>query len=195
MTPNYIYKIENSLGRSLDQISPEENYAEENEALIYLIRDMMKDVIDEGTGKTLRKTYEFYSPVAGKTGTTNNFTDAWFIGFTPQVAIGVWVGMDNPAVSIKKYGSRAALPIFAKSIKKIYDFGEYSLGSSNRELDKKLDWEKPSKGIAIKQLCKESMKIANKYCSNKADIKEEYFLKDHIPYDKCNIKSHISRYK
>ena len=195
MTPNYIYKIENSLGRSLDQISPEENYAEENEALVYLIRDMMKDVMDEGTGEALRKTYKFYSPVAGKTGTTNNFTDAWFIGFTPQVAIGVWVGMDNPAVSIKKYGSRAALPIFAKSIKKIYDFGEYSLGSSTRELDKKLDWEKPNKGITTRKLCKESMKIANKYCSNKTDIKEEYFLKDYIPYDKCNIKSHISRYK
>ena len=81
----------------------------------------MRDVIrDGGTGSSLRWKYKFYSPIAGKTGTTNNFTDAWFVGATPQVTIGVWVGMDNPAVSIKKYGSQAALPIFARSIKKIY---------------------------------------------------------------------------
>jgi len=195
MTPNYIYKIENSLGRLLDKIEPEENYAEDNEALIYLIRDMMKDVIKDGTGKSIREKYGFYAPVAGKTGTTNNFTDAWFIGFTPQVAIGVWVGMDNPAVSIKKYGSRAALPVFAKSIKKIYDFGEYSLGNATRELDEDMDWKKPSKGITTKKICNESMRIANKYCSNKAEVQNEFFLDNYIPYDKCNIKSHLSRYK
>jgi penicillin-binding protein 1A len=103
--------------------------------------------------------------------------------------------MDNPAVSIKKYGSRAALPIFAKSIKKIYDFGEYSLGSTNRELNKTMDWKKPSRGIVTKKICKQSMKIANKYCKNKSEVKDEFFLDNYIPYDKCNIKSHLSRYK
>ena len=104
-----------------------------NEGVVYIIRDMMKDVIlkKKGTGRSLITKYNFDgNAVAGKTGTTNNFTDAWFIGFTPQLAIGVWVGMDNPAVSLgnKVYGSKAALPIFAKSLKKIYDYGKYSLG-------------------------------------------------------------------
>ena len=194
--PNYIYKIDNNLGTTLKDIDIEDNYANPNEATIYLIRDMMRDVIRDGTGQKLRWKYKFYSPVAGKTGTTNKFTDAWFVGFTPQVCIGVWVGMDNPAVSIKKYGSDAALPIFGETITRIYGFGEYSLGDSRvRKLDKELDWNLPDKGIVERKICKESLKIANKYCKNKAGLIDEIFLEHHIPNDKCNIKSHISRYK
>ena len=103
--------------------------------------------------------------------------------------------MDNPAVSINKFGGQAALPIFAKSIKKIYDFGEYSLGNHSRKLDDNLDWEKPDKGIVSKELCKESMKIANKYCKNKAGVINDFFLENYIPYNQCSIKSHLSRYK
>ena len=196
MRPNYFYKIDNNLGSTIKELDFEDNYANPNEASIYLIRDMMRDVVRDGTAQSLRWKYKFNSPVAGKTGTTNNRTDAWFVGFTPQVCIGVWVGMDNPAVSIKKYGSEAALPIFAETIKKIYDFGEYSLGNEkSRELDSKLDWEFPKSGIVTKEICKESLKISNKYCNTKSGVQNEIFLENHIPSDKCNIKSHISRFK
>ena len=194
--PTYIYKIDNSLGETLTSIDIDDNYANENEAAIYLIRDMMRDVIRDGTGQKLRWKYKFYGPVAGKTGTTNKFTDAWFIGFTPQVCIGVWVGMDNPAVSIKKYGSEAALPIFGDAITKIYGFGEYSLGDGQvRKLDENLDWALPDEGIVYKKICKESLKIESKYCKNRAGLIDEIFLENHIPNSKCDIKSHISRYK
>ena len=194
--PKYINRIENSLGKVLDNNMTEQEFAEKEEALIFIIRNMMKDVINSGTGSSLRWKYKFDSPVAGKTGTTNGFTDAWFVGFTPQLAIGVWVGMDNPAVSINKFGSQAALPIFAKSIKKIYDFGEFSLGNDEvRKLDKDLDWSKPLEGVIDKKICKKSMKLPNKYCKSRDGLVDEIFLEGFIPNEVCDIKTHISRYK
>ena len=76
----------------------------------YLMTDMLRAVIEEGTGRRVRALRR---PVAGKTGTTNNLFDAWFIGYTPQIATGVWVGYDNARDLGKiETGSRAASPIF-----------------------------------------------------------------------------------
>jgi penicillin-binding protein 1A len=72
---------------------------------------MLEDVVNFGTGMGARALGR---PAGGKTGTTNNFTDAWFMGFTPQITAGVWVGFDDKRVSLGKSetGSRAALPIW-----------------------------------------------------------------------------------
>ena len=58
-------------------------------------------------------------PCAGKTGTTNQQTDAWFVGFTPEISMGVWIGMDDKRISLGNnlYGSSAALPVFAETMK------------------------------------------------------------------------------
>ena len=98
---------------------------------------MMKDVIDSGTGGKIRWKYKFNAPMAGKTGTTNNKTDAWFVGFTPQIAIGIWIGIDDPSISLgeKQYGSSAALPIFAESIKEIYLESENVLRTINNYMN------------------------------------------------------------
>jgi len=78
----------------------------------YLITDMMKAVVDEGSGFRAR---ELGRPVAGKTGTTNGFMDAWFVGFSPGQATGVWVGYDRPdALGRNETGSRAAAPIWVE---------------------------------------------------------------------------------
>lgn len=72
--------------------------------------DMLQGVIQEGTGKQAR---QLNIPIAGKTGTTNDFRDALFVGFSPSVATGVWVGMDNfSPLGLKETGARAALPIW-----------------------------------------------------------------------------------
>jgi penicillin-binding protein 1A len=78
---------------------------------------MMEGVIKRGTGRKLR---DLNLPLAGKTGTTNKNMDAWFLGFTSQLVIGVYVGFDEPK-SLGKYetGAKAALPIFKKFIKKV----------------------------------------------------------------------------
>jgi penicillin-binding protein 1A len=82
----------------------------------YQLTTMLQGVVERGTGKKLKK---LGLNLAGKTGTTNDNTDAWFIGFTSNLVIGVYVGMDNPQ-PLGKYetGSKAALPIFEEFVKK-----------------------------------------------------------------------------
>ena len=81
----------------------------------YQITSLLEGVVKRGTGKKLKK---LKLNLAGKTGTTNENTDAWFIGFTSNLVVGVYVGMDNPS-TLGKYetGSKTALPIFEKFIK------------------------------------------------------------------------------
>ena len=82
----------------------------------YQITSILQGVINRGTGKKLKK---LGLNIAGKTGTTNENTDAWFIGFTSNLVIGVYVGMDNPEPLGKfETGSKAALPIFEDFVKK-----------------------------------------------------------------------------
>ncbi len=75
---------------------------------------MLKNVIDEGTGNTLRSTYQIRSEIAGKTGTSQDYTDAWFISYSPNLVIGTWVGAMDPEVhfhSSNGSGSKLALPV------------------------------------------------------------------------------------
>jgi len=84
-----------------------------------LMATMLRSVIDNGTGKSLRTIYGVQSEFGGKTGTAQNFSDAWFIAFNPEIIIGVWSGFFNPNIhfnSSNGYGSRASLPIFGKLI-------------------------------------------------------------------------------
>tara|TARA_B100002051_G_scaffold34643_2_gene27899 strand:- start:1992 stop:4184 length:2193 start_codon:yes stop_codon:yes gene_type:complete len=179
--PLMISSITDSDGRSLktyDAISEEVA----DEKTIYILRDMMKSVIDKGTGGSLRWRYKFYNPAAGKTGTTNSKTDAWFVGFTTDIAIAIWVGLDDPSMKLgsKQYGSKAALPIFAKTIKDIYDLGEYEFNGEKIILDSKSDWDIPD-GILQKNICNESCCLATDWCESY----NEYFLEDNIPLEKC----------
>jgi penicillin-binding protein 1A len=75
------------------------------------VTSLLKSVVTEGTGKG---ALGLGKPLAGKTGTTNNYVDAWFIGYAPSIVTGVWVGYDNPKASLgdKETGARAALPIW-----------------------------------------------------------------------------------
>lgn len=84
----------------------------------YIVTDLLKAVISQGTGKrALALTH--LAPLAGKTGTTNDYTDAWFVGYSPKITTGVWVGKDNhTSLGRKESGSRAALPIWMDYMKK-----------------------------------------------------------------------------
>jgi penicillin-binding protein 1A len=80
----------------------------------YLITHMMMDVIQRGTGKRARSIGR---PLAGKTGTTNNFQDAWFVGYAPNLAVGVWVGFDSvERLGKRESGAHAALPIWTQFV-------------------------------------------------------------------------------
>ena len=81
--------------------------------------------VERGTGQALRRL-GYWGPVAAKSGTTNNYRDAWFIGYTPSLAVGVWVGFDDGR-SIGLPGSRAALPIFGRFL--VDAQGRYGTGA------------------------------------------------------------------
>jgi len=182
-SPTAISHIEDSYGRVLKTyVSEQEEVVDES--LNYLMLDMMKDVIDAGTAGSIRWKHKFKAPMAGKTGTTNNKTDAWFIGFTPQIVIGVWVGLDDPLISLgkKQYGSRAALPIFVDAIKEIYESKSYRSNSEIVYLNSKLDWNKPSDIVDMK-ICDETYKKASKFCKTTTEI----YLKNNTPTDECDI--------
>jgi penicillin-binding protein 1A len=79
---------------------------------------MLEDVVDRGTAAAARTTYGVRFPVGGKTGTTDDFKDAWFVGFTTSVVAGVWVGEDQPSpIGREGYGARYALPIWSEFIR------------------------------------------------------------------------------
>ena len=102
----------------LDYPKIEDNYEQViSRQTAYQVTSILEGVIKRGTGKKLR---DLKLNLAGKTGTTNENTDAWFVGFTSNLVIGVYVGMDNPQ-PLGKYetGSKAALPIFKEFIEKV----------------------------------------------------------------------------
>ncbi len=109
-------------------IDREDNIIEENipktkrvleKNVAYQMIHVMKGVVDGGTASRIR-SLGFKRPTAGKTGTTNDSTDAWFIGFVPDLVTGVWVGFDDPK-STRKTGAEAALPIWADFMKAVVD--------------------------------------------------------------------------
>jgi 1A family penicillin-binding protein len=87
-------------------------------AVAFQMTSMLRDVIERGTGAPAR-TLGVRGPVAGKTGTTDDYHDAWFVGYTSSIVVGVWVGFDQPApIGREGYGARVALPIWADFMKR-----------------------------------------------------------------------------
>ncbi|MEE8394513.1 MAG: penicillin-binding transpeptidase domain-containing protein, partial [bacterium] len=113
MQPIYIRRIEDSRGNTLQSSRPEGEQVI-SPATAYLVADMLQDVVRQPFGTGHRALRGFDRPAAGKTGTTQNYTDAWFIGFIPQMVAGVYVGFDDPKKSLgpSESGGRAAAPIW-----------------------------------------------------------------------------------
>jgi len=148
-----------------------------NRATSYIITDMLEDVINKGTGGSARWKFNFTEPAAGKTGTTDNYTDAWFVGFTPLITAGVWVGLDDPQLKLGngQTGAHAALPFWAEFMKTVYD----TLNLPANE------FKQPPEVIRL-QICEESGKIATNSCPKV--VNEVFNIKFH-PTEQCDIHS------
>jgi penicillin-binding protein 1A len=86
----------------------------------YIITNMLESVVNEGTGRGAR-LMGFTEPAAGKTGTTNDYTDGWFVGYTPEIAVGVWTGFDKKKTMGRNMtGARASLPTWTAVMKAYY---------------------------------------------------------------------------
>lgn len=114
--PSLIRRVVDADGAVLFESAETERQAIEP-ITAYLMADMLRGVIDAGTGAGARR-YGFTLPAGGKTGTTNDYKDAWFVGFTPSVVAGVWIGFDQPR-TIRRggYASELAVPLWARFMK------------------------------------------------------------------------------
>ena len=121
--PMYITKIEDKNGNVVQRFAPQESEAM-SEVTAYKMVELMKGVVQSGTGVRLRYLYKFDNPIAGKTGTTQNQSDGYFMGITPDLTTGVWVGAEDRSVHFRStelgQGSRTALPIWALYMQKVY---------------------------------------------------------------------------
>jgi len=138
--------------------------------LAEIMTNMMQDVVVRGTGASIRAS-GWTRPAAGKTGTTNNYTDAWFVGYTPQISCGVWVGTDR-SISMGRgiTGSRGAIPIWLPVMRSLH-----------RDLPVQ-DFE--TTGILeVKEVCSVSRGLAGIYCPNPYN---EFFMPEVFP-DVCTM--------
>jgi penicillin-binding protein 1A len=108
--PILIKSIVDGKGNLLESYEPQPQEAIDK-ITAYLVTSLLKSVVDEGTGRGARGLNK---PLAGKTGTTNNYVDAWFVGYSPSIVAGVWVGYDNAQASLgdRETGARSSLPIW-----------------------------------------------------------------------------------
>lgn len=134
VAPLLVTKIENNEGEVVATFRPRMNEVISAESS-YKMLDMLKAVVDQGTAGRLRYKYKMEGDIAGKTGTTNNNSDGWFIGFVPRLVSGCWVGGENRDIHFDKMsmgqGATMALPIWANYMKKVY--ADKSLGYKNTE--------------------------------------------------------------
>jgi penicillin-binding protein 1A len=123
--PRLFVRIENSRGEVLWQPSPPPQRAVDP-GVAFLLTDMLREALDRGTGYAARNpaigNLPFTIPAAGKTGTTNDATDVWFIGYTPDLIAGVWIGFDTPQPIMRgATGGTLAVPIWARVMRTAYE--------------------------------------------------------------------------
>jgi len=171
--PFAITKIEDRYGNIIKEYYPDRKEVLSEETA-YLMTSLMQTVMDRGTGGSARWKYKFNRPAAGKTGTTQGWSDAWFVGFTPQIAAGCWFGVDDFKVPLGpgQDGSRAALPAWARFMKAAHDTLELPVEKFN----------KPS-GIEDIEICTVTKKMPLPACP----VEVEIFKKGTEPTQKCKV--------
>jgi penicillin-binding protein 1A len=155
-----------------------------SETTAYLMASMLADVVDAGTGGGVRRA-GFTLPAAGKTGTTNEFRDSWFVGFTPRLTAGVWVGFDQPHTILPRgFASEVAVPIWGTFMK------EATRGHRR-------EWLRKPSTVVSANVCRLSGKLPTEGCehaevlldngdvSRQSMVYTEYFAKGTQPTSSC----------
>lgn len=154
--PIFVTRIEDKNGHVLDQFTPKTDEAMSQQDA-YVMVNMMEGVVEYGTGVRIRYKYKLMNPIAGKTGTTQNNSDGWFIGITPDLVSGCWSGFEDRAIHFEnmEYGQGAteALPVWALYMQKVY--ADKTLGISQG------DFPKPDKPLTIEIDCNKYKKQQN----------------------------------
>ena len=187
-TPILIRRVETTEGEVLFSASPHVDRAV-SESTAFLITNMMADVVNSGTGWQARRV-GFTLPAAGKTGTTNDYHDAWFVGYTPHLATGVWLGYDQPQTIMRNgYAGDLAVPLWGRFM------------SVATRGDKPDNFKAP-RTITSATICRISGKRATGDCYDQASVDKdgnvvtgksvytEYFVRGTEPEDYCDYHTH-----
>jgi membrane carboxypeptidase/penicillin-binding protein len=183
--PILIRRVEDRDGNVLLNEEPQLSRAF-SETTSFLMANMLADVVNAGTGYRARAT-GFNLPAAGKTGTTNDYVDAWFVGFTPRLVAGVWVGFDQPQTIVSGgYGGELAVPLW----------GEFMKVATKGN---KSEWLKRPSNVVGVDICRMSGKRPSDGCSHvevmtktgehqiRSMVYTEYFAAGTEPYDSCRL--------
>jgi len=184
-TPVLIRRVEDRSGHVIFE-NHDTSHRAISDVTAFLMSSMLADVINAGTGSTARRA-GFTLPAAGKTGTTNDFNDAWFVGYTPHLVAGVWVGFDQPHTILPRgFAADLAVPMWAKFMK------------AATKGDKP-DWLLPPRGVTSASVCRISGKLATDGCQDvevitpddrvehRSMVYTEYFAAGTEPTTYCDL--------
>ena len=183
--PTLIRRVEDLEGQVLFE-GKEEPRRVVSETTAFLLTSMLADVVNQGTAYKARQV-GFTLPAAGKTGTTNDYVDAWFVGFTPSLATGVWVGFDQPETILANgYAGDLAVPLWARFMR--------DATKGNKPV-----WFTPPKNVVGVNVCRLSGKLPNKGCDaveiltdagevqTRSMVYTDYFVRGKQPTDVCPL--------
>ncbi len=169
--PLFVLEVRDAAGNLLESNKPVGERVFDSVST-YILISMMESVLNEGTAVAARTRYGFQRPAAGKTGTNNDYRDAWFIGFTPSLLAGVWVGFDEPRTIVwGATGATFALPVWAAFMK------EAAKG-------KPLENFKVPRGVVWVDVCSQSGYLATPNCPKH---RLEVYPAGHEPTEPCPI--------
>ena len=183
--PQLILRVETTDGETLYTAEFKEERAV-SEATAFIMASMMADVINAGTAWQARQL-GFTLPAAGKTGTTNDYHDAWFVGFTPHLVTGVWVGYDQPRTVMRGgYAAELAVPMWSRYM-------------ARATAGNKPDWFRAPASVVAVNVCRLSGKIPTDGCGHaevvardgtkqvRSQIYTEYFVRGTEPFEYCPL--------
>lgn len=184
--PYGIERVESAEGQILWDPEPERQSVVDP-AVARIMVSMMEGVVSAGTGASVRRSLPSEVPAAGKTGTTNNSTDTWFAGYTPNLTTLVWFGMDTPEPTRPNAtGGGDAAPVWGDFMQMVY-YGREATDSTAAivpSMEKPEPWPMVE-GISTRQVDKLTGKLASQWCPEE-DIYTELFLHGTEPSDLCD---------
>ncbi len=174
-----IQRVEDADGRVLWQTNPDTEQVLDP-MVAAIVRDMLRTVVDNGTGYNVRSpaygNLPYEVPAAGKTGTTNDATNVWFVGFTPNLLAAAWFGFDMPQRIVPRAtGGTYAAPVVGGFFRSVYY-------ADSATIDIPEPWTWPE-GITTREIDRQTGKLAAFWCSE--DTYQEYFIPGTEPTDTC----------
>ncbi len=175
--PRFVTRIEDREGRLLwEPVTPPQPAVDP--AVSWILTNMLREVVDRGTGYNVRNpavgnlSYEI--PAAGKTGTTNDNTDVWFVGYTPDLLAGVWLGLDQPkTITSGATGGGFAVPVWARVVRKYYETHPVPE-----------PWKRPP-GVVTRQISRWTGTAVSEDCPYVVGSQTDYFVGAAAPEPGC----------